>query len=80
MGDPVKESIQARGRGEAPASANVLLLMAQVGQLLPNWWSRARDIVLRSFWKKVDTYFNLPMGPIIFFVSPGNTLNRTFSV
>jgi hypothetical protein len=55
MGDPVKESIQARGRGEAPGTADVLMLLSQVGQLLPNWWSRSRDIALRSFWKKVDT-------------------------
>ena len=55
MGEPVKESIQARGRGEKPQQADVFLMMAVAGQLLPPWWSRARDLALRNFWKKVDT-------------------------
>lgn len=55
MGEPIKESIQARGRGEKPQQADVFLMMAVAGQLLPSWWSRARDLALRNFWKKVDT-------------------------
>lgn len=55
MGDPIKESIQQRGRGEQPITADSFLLLAVAGNLLPKWWSKSRDIALRDFWKKVDT-------------------------
>jgi hypothetical protein len=55
MGEPIKESIQQRGRGEKPITADTFLLLAVAGNLLPKWWSKSRDIALRDFWKKVDT-------------------------
>jgi hypothetical protein len=55
MGEPEKNSIQSRGRGDKPIQADSLLIMAVAGEQMPRWWSQSRDTALRNFWKMVDT-------------------------
>ena len=50
-------TIQDRGRTtEERFSSNVLGVpwIAAAGDIIPAWWSPARDVALRNFWKKSD--------------------------
>jgi hypothetical protein len=49
-------SVQQRAReGRGHAGLSLFLWQAAgAGELMPGWWSRARDAELRRFWKRVD--------------------------
>lgn len=53
-----EDTVQARGRGEAPMGGGRVLLQltnfSHIDDPIPPWWSFARDIQLRRFWKRVD--------------------------
>jgi len=51
----MEASVQERGRGPKEAyGLGLLMHLAQVGGLVPPWWSRQRDIELRRFWMSVN--------------------------
>lgn len=47
-------SLQARARGGIPFGGNLVLYMANAGELISPWWSRQRDIELDIFAKSSD--------------------------
>lgn len=49
-----EESVQSRARGESNVGLSLLFYLAVGTNLIPPWWSRARDAELRRFWKKND--------------------------
>ena len=48
------QSVQTRSDLDEPLRHNIALVLTRAGQLMSPWWSSARDIQLRAFWKKVD--------------------------
>ncbi len=48
------QSVQTRSELDEPLRHNIALVLSRAGQLMSPWWSSARDIQLRAFWKKVD--------------------------
>lgn len=50
----IDESVQRTGITRSDSGIPVLLLMGRASELISPWWSRARDVELRNFWKKVD--------------------------
>lgn len=52
----LENSIQQSRRDNfsSGTDANVLLLLGRSSEVIPQWWSRGRDMELRRFWKKSD--------------------------
>lgn len=49
-----EESVQARVREGRPSGISILNFLAGGGYRVPAWWSTARDMALRRFWKESD--------------------------
>jgi hypothetical protein len=45
---------QVRDKNSTTGGINLFLMLARAGDVLPAWWSRQRDLMLRNFWKKSD--------------------------
>jgi hypothetical protein len=50
------QTIQGRVRDKDSTTGgiNLFLMLARAGDVLPAWWSRQRDLMLRNFWKRSD--------------------------
>lgn len=75
-------SVSNTKRENLPLGALPVIFMAQMGLQMTPWWSPARDIQLRNFWKKVDYLagavytLEAKMSSIPFKVIPRNTSIR----
>jgi hypothetical protein len=47
-------TFQSRVMDEIDSSIGLVMWLASANELIPAWWSKKRDIELRSFWKRVD--------------------------
>jgi hypothetical protein len=52
--ESTKNTVQSRAEGGIVHGLPLLLALSSGNNLLPGWWSPARDRALRNFWKKSD--------------------------
>ena len=50
----IDATIQSRVKSETDTGIGLVLWLASGNELIPPWWSKRRDVDLRSFWKRVD--------------------------
>lgn len=50
----IEASIQSRVKDDVEFGSGLLMWLSSANDLVPPWWSKRRDIELRSFWKSVD--------------------------
>lgn len=50
----IEASIQSRVTDDVAFGSGLLMWLSSATDLIPPWWSKRRDIELRSFWKSVD--------------------------
>ena len=58
--DTIQQTVQDRARENPEESSGASIVseriysIAQINDIIPPWWSRARDTALNKFWKDID--------------------------
>ena len=54
LSQSIENTVQPSVVSGTTHAANVLMFLSRGGDIVPGWWSLARDVELRKFWKRSD--------------------------